>query len=55
MMTEWVKHAIFYHIYPLGFCDAPRHNDFMTAPTPRLKKSKSGFRISNNWVSMRSI
>lgn len=25
-MAEWIKEAIFYHIYPLGFCGAPREN-----------------------------
>jgi len=37
-MTDWVNHSIFYHIYPLGFCDAPTHNDFRSLPTDRLKK-----------------
>ena len=34
----WACDAFFYHIYPLGFCGAPRHNDFTSAPTPRLEK-----------------
>ncbi len=25
-MAEWVKHSVFYHIYPLGFCGAPKEN-----------------------------
>lgn len=33
---HWVKDAIFYHIYPLGLCDAPQHNDFNAAPVARL-------------------
>lgn len=37
-MIGWVKHSIFYHIYPLGFCGAPSHNDFVSLPTDRLKK-----------------
>jgi cyclomaltodextrinase len=37
-MTDWVKLSIFYHIYPLGFCDAPTRNDFRTLPTDRLRK-----------------
>ncbi|MCB0180840.1 MAG: alpha-amylase, partial [Anaerolineae bacterium] len=37
-MTDWANHSIFYHIYPLGFCDAPMHNDFSASPTDRLKK-----------------
>ncbi|MBD0318851.1 MAG: alpha-amylase, partial [Gemmatimonadetes bacterium] len=27
---------VFYHIYPLGLCGAPRHNDFTAEPQPRL-------------------
>ncbi len=26
-MYNWVNESIFYHIYPLGFCDAPEYND----------------------------
>ena len=41
-MTEhWANQTIFYHIYPLGFCGAPEHNDFKTAPAPRLEKIRS--------------
>ncbi len=25
---SWYREAIFYHIYPLGLCGAPQHNDF---------------------------
>lgn len=35
-MSDWARDAVFYHIYPLGLCDAPHHNDFVTAPQPRL-------------------
>ncbi len=35
-MSDWAKDAIFYHIYPLGFCGAPRRNDFDSAPVARL-------------------
>jgi glycosidase len=35
-MTTWAHDAIFYHIYPLGLCGAPRRNDFAAAPEPRL-------------------
>ena len=35
-MSEWASDAIFYHIYPLGFCGAPRRNDLASAPVPRL-------------------
>lgn len=34
----WANDAIFYHIYPLGLCDAPATNDFASAPVPRLEK-----------------
>jgi glycosidase len=37
-MAAWTKDAIFYHIYPLGFCGAPRQNDFFQAPVERLEK-----------------
>ncbi|MEF2920753.1 MAG: DUF1653 domain-containing protein [Acutalibacteraceae bacterium] len=26
-MTSWVNKSIFYHLYPLGFCNAPEYND----------------------------
>ena len=35
---SWPSKAIFYHIYPLGLCDAPTHNDFHTEPVERLNK-----------------
>ena len=38
MKSHWTKDSIFYHIYPLGFCDAPKRNDFASAPVPRLEK-----------------
>jgi len=37
-MNHWAKDAIFYHIYPLGFCDAPTCNDFSSPACPRLDK-----------------
>ncbi|MBN1873990.1 MAG: alpha-glucosidase C-terminal domain-containing protein [Anaerolineae bacterium] len=37
-MTHWAYDAVFYHIYPLGFCGAPAHNDFCAPPTPRLEQ-----------------
>jgi cyclomaltodextrinase / maltogenic alpha-amylase / neopullulanase len=40
---SWVEDAIFYHIYPLGFCGAPARNDFCSAPVPRLEKI-------NEWI-----
>ena len=36
-MSGWARDAVFYHIYPLGFCGAPEYNDF-SAPVPRLDK-----------------
>lgn len=38
MKSHWTTDSIFYHIYPLGFCDAPKRNDFSSAPMPRLEK-----------------
>ncbi|MEA5457431.1 alpha-amylase family glycosyl hydrolase [Arcicella sp. LKC2W] len=35
---SWASKAIFYHIYPLGLCDAPTHNDFHAQPVERLNK-----------------
>ncbi|HZU87590.1 MAG TPA: alpha-amylase family glycosyl hydrolase [Anaerolineaceae bacterium] len=37
-MNSWAKDAIFYHIYPLGLCGAPEHNDFNCPPEERLNK-----------------
>lgn len=36
-MNDWIKEAIFYHIYPLGFCGAPLKNE-ENAPCRRLDK-----------------
>ena len=33
---HWYESASFYHIYPLGLCGAPQHNDYGT-PEPRLR------------------
>ncbi len=35
-MEHWSREAIFYHIYPLGLCGAPQHNDFNSPAVPRL-------------------
>jgi glycosidase len=35
-MLNWVNNSVFYHIYPLGAFGAPRHNDFVSEPVPRL-------------------
>ena len=32
---SWYEEAVFYHIYPLGLCGAPEHNDG-SAPVSRL-------------------
>jgi len=37
-VANWSKEAIFYHIYPLGFCGAPKTNDHVSAPVTRLKQ-----------------
>jgi cyclomaltodextrinase / maltogenic alpha-amylase / neopullulanase len=37
-MGHWANDALFYHIYPLGFCGVPFHNDLQAAPVPRLEK-----------------
>jgi cyclomaltodextrinase / maltogenic alpha-amylase / neopullulanase len=37
-MSQWTKEAVFYHIYPLGFCGAPLKNDFTSPPVERLEK-----------------
>ena len=36
MKSHWSQDAIFYHIYPLGLCGAPKRNDFSSPPQPRL-------------------
>ena len=38
MTPSWAQDAFFYHIYPLGFCGAPKHIDFNAGPVPRLEK-----------------
>ena len=38
MQTTWADEAIFYHIYPLGLCGAPRQNDFSSPAVPRLEQ-----------------
>jgi len=32
----WARDAVFYHLYPLGTCGAPRRNDHASPPVPRL-------------------
>lgn len=38
MNHPWASRAIFYHIYPLGLCGAPRRNDFSAPPVARLER-----------------
>ncbi|MGE5621266.1 MAG: alpha-amylase family glycosyl hydrolase [archaeon] len=35
---HWSFDSVFYHIYPFGFCGAPKHNDFSSPAQPRLDK-----------------
>ncbi len=37
-MDGWAKDAIFYHVYPLGFCGAPGRNDLSSESEPRLER-----------------
>ncbi|MCU7495668.1 MAG: alpha-amylase [Ignavibacteria bacterium] len=37
-MPHWSFDSVFYHIYPLGLCGAPKNNDFTSQPVPRLGK-----------------
>lgn len=34
----WIDQTVFYHIYPLGLCDAQFHNDFSKPPVERLDR-----------------
>lgn len=36
--TDWYRDAVFYHIYPLGFCGENRNNDFKSQPSGKIKK-----------------
>ena len=36
-MKHWSYEAIFYHIYPLGFCECPEKNDFFSPPVKKLE------------------
>ena len=35
---NWYDKSAFYHIYPLGFCGAPKENDFTSEPQYRILK-----------------
>ncbi|AWI05252.1 alpha-amylase family glycosyl hydrolase [Clostridium drakei] len=39
-MKSWVHESIFYHIYPLGFCEAPISNDSEIQIVNRIEKIK---------------
>ena len=34
--NRWINGSAIYHLYPLGACGAPRHNDFSQPAVPRL-------------------
>ena len=36
-MEHWINSAVFYHIYPLGFCGCPEYNPG-GEPVQRLEK-----------------
>ncbi len=38
MSINWVNEAIFYHIYPLGFCGAPKYNEGEKTAGSRILK-----------------
>ncbi len=38
---HWAQEAIFYHIYPIGFCGAPARNDFTSLANSRLDKIRA--------------
>src|SRR5512133_1605700 len=38
MSQSWAENAVFYHIYPLGLCGAPKRNDFQSVPQARLEQ-----------------
>jgi cyclomaltodextrinase / maltogenic alpha-amylase / neopullulanase len=37
-MSNWSDKSVFYHIYPLGCCDAPQENDFSSPPQGRIRR-----------------
>ncbi|MCX7921594.1 MAG: alpha-amylase family glycosyl hydrolase [Clostridia bacterium] len=44
-MSKWFEEAVFYHIYPLGFCGALYENDYTSTPLIRLDD------INDEWQS----
>ena len=39
----WAYESVFYQIYPIGFCDAPVHNDGITVPRIRKIEKWGGY------------
>ena len=37
-LEHWAWDSFFYHVYPLGLCEAPARNDFSSPPEPRLDR-----------------
>ena len=35
---DWYRDAVFYHIYPLGFCGENRYNDFTSQPSGKIRR-----------------
>ena len=38
MNNSWINESVFYHIYPLGFCGAPKYNEGEKTAANRIKK-----------------
>lgn len=38
-MNNWINNSIFYHIYTMNFCGAPKQNDLQQLPIPRIKEA----------------
>jgi len=51
---DWVYEAGFYHIYPLGLCDAPARNDFSARPAARLEKLH-GWIEHIQWLGLNAV
>ena len=48
---HWSYDAIFYHIYPLGFCGAPARNDFSSPPRRAWRSCTTGCHTCAIWAS----
>ncbi len=42
-VPAWARESVFYHIYPLGFLDAPPQNDPEAEPVPRLAELRKWY------------